>query len=100
MAIREALEHRREVSDAELDHVFPDDLRERSVQHWTPVEIAVRAAELLAPGPDARVLDVGSGAGKLCIVGALVTGATWWGVEQDATLVAAANHAAWELGVG
>ena len=100
LAIREALEHRRAVSDAELDHVFPDELRDRSSQHWTPVEIAVRAAELLAPRPDARVLDVGSGAGKLCIVGALVTGATWWGVEQDATLVAAANHAAWELGVG
>jgi predicted RNA methylase len=100
LAIREALERHEAVSDAELDHIFPEELRERSSQHWTPVDIAIRAGELLAPRPDARVLDVGSGVGKACIIGALVTGATWWGVEQDATLVAAASHAAWQLGVG
>jgi predicted RNA methylase len=100
LAIRETLQRKRAVSDAELDEVFPEELRERSFQHWTPVDIAMRAAELLAPRPDARVLDVGSGVGKVCIVGALVTGATWWGVEQDATLIAAANHAAWQLGIG
>jgi predicted RNA methylase len=100
LAIREALQRRSAVSDSEFDQVFPDELRDRSHQHWTPVDIAMRAAELLAPGPDARVLDVGGGVGKVCLVGALVTGATWWGVEQDATLVAAANHAAWQLDVG
>jgi predicted RNA methylase len=100
LAIREALERRTAVSDAEFDQVFPDELRDRSHQHWTPVEIAMRAAELLAPGPGVRVLDVGAGVGKLCLIGALMTGATWWGVEQDPALVTAANHAAWLLGVG
>jgi predicted RNA methylase len=100
LAIREALQRRIAVSDAEFDEVFPDELRDRSPQHWTPVDIAILAAELLAPRSEVRVLDVGAGAGKLCLVGALVTGATWWGVEQDATLVAAATHAAWQLGVG
>jgi len=99
LVIRDALERRAEVSDAELDRVFPEELRDRSHLHWTPVAIAVRAAELLAPSPGLRVLDVGAGAGKLCLVGAIVTGATWWGIEQDAVLVAAANRAAWALGV-
>jgi SAM-dependent methyltransferase len=99
LAIRAALECRAPVSDAELDQVFPDELRDRSHLHWTPVAIATRAAELLAPSPSLRVLDVGAGAGKLCLVGAIVTGAMWWGIEQDAVLVAAANRAAWALDI-
>ena len=99
LAIRAALERRAAVSDAELDQVFPEELRDRSHLHWTPVAIALRAAELLAPSPGVRVLDVGAGAGKLCLIGAIVTGAMWWGIEQDAVLVAAANHAAWALGI-
>jgi predicted RNA methylase len=99
-AVRDALQRRTAVADAELDQVFPEELRDRSHLHWTPVAIAMRAAELLAPAPGARVLDVGAGVGKLCLVGALVTGATWWGIEQDAVQVAAANHAAWLLDVG
>jgi predicted RNA methylase len=100
LAMREALERRAVVSDAELDQVFPEELRERSHLHWTPVAIAMRAAELLAPTSSLRVLDVGAGVGKACIVGALVTGAMWWGVEQDQVLVAAANHAAWAFDLG
>jgi predicted RNA methylase len=101
-SIREALRRRVAISDEELDEVFPEELRDRSSLHWTPVAIAMRAAELLAPEPGVRVLDVGAGVGKLCLVGALMTsatGTTWWGIEQDATLVAAANHAAWLLDI-
>jgi SAM-dependent methyltransferase len=97
--LRDALACGDPVADAELDLVFPDELRERSAQHWTPVAIARRAAALLAPSPGARVLDVGAGAGKLCLVGASLVDATWWGVEHDPALVAAANHAAWSLDV-
>lgn len=99
LTIRDALQRRVAISDAELDELFPEELRERSRLHWTPVAIAMRAALLLAPAPGVRVLDVGAGVGKLCLVGALMTGATWWGIEQDATLVSAANHAAWALDV-
>jgi SAM-dependent methyltransferase len=99
LVLREALERRTAISDAEFDQVFPEDLRDRSHLHWTPVAIAMRAAELLAPRPNLRVLDVGAGAGKVCLIGALVTGATWWGIEQDPALVAVANHAAWALDI-
>jgi len=99
LAVGDALRRRAAVSDVELDQVFPDELRDRSHVHWTPVAVAMRAAELLAPTPDTRVLDVGAGVGKLCLVGALVSGATWWGIEQDAVQVAAANHAAWALDI-
>jgi SAM-dependent methyltransferase len=99
LALREALERRAPVADAELDQVFPDELRDRSALHWTPVAVALRAAELLAPSPDLRVLDVGAGVGKVCLIGAIVTGAMWWGIEQDAVQIAAANRAAWALDI-
>jgi SAM-dependent methyltransferase len=98
-ALRDALARRAPVSDEEFDRVFPEELRAQSPLHWTPVPIAMRAAALLAPGPSERVLDVGAGVGKMCLVGALVTGATWWGIEQDEALVRVANHAAWALDI-
>jgi SAM-dependent methyltransferase len=98
-AIRDALARGEPVADAELDEVFPEELRDRTHLHWTPIAVAVRAAALLAPTPGLRILDVGAGVGKLCVIGAAVTGATWWGIEQDAAQVAAANHAAWALDV-
>lgn len=95
--LREALARNAPVTDTELDRVFPDELRERSAIHWTPIEVALRVAELLAPAK--KILDVGAGVGKLCVVGAAVSDAAWWGVEQDVQQVVAARYAAWALGV-
>jgi SAM-dependent methyltransferase len=104
-AIRAALERRAPVADAVFDRLFAEELRGLSALHWTPVAVALRAAELLAPVAEMcgssglRILDVGAGVGKLCLIGALVHDCVWWGVEQDVALVAAANQAAWALGV-
>jgi hypothetical protein len=98
-ALREALVGGEPVSDAAFDALFPEELRARSAIHWTPVAIARRVAELIAPAPGARIADVGAGVGKVCLIGALVTDAIWWGFEQDAVQVAAANRAAWALGI-
>jgi predicted RNA methylase len=95
--LREALARHAPVTDTELDRVFPDELRERSAIHWTPIEVALRVAELLAPAR--KILDVGAGVGKLCVIGAAVSRAEWWGVEQDVQQVVAARHAAWALDV-
>lgn len=71
----------------------------RSILHWTPVDIAVRACAMLAPADDTTVLDIGAGVGKLCLIGASITRATWVGVEVDPQMVEAANNAARLLGV-
>jgi SAM-dependent methyltransferase len=81
------------VTDQSFDSLFPDDIRGLSEIHWTPVEVAIRAAALLAAGPRTRVLDVGSGCGKFCLVGAITTRSQYVGIEQRATLVAAARRA-------
>ncbi len=87
------------MKDAAFDQVFPSSHRFRSWLYWTPVDIATRAAALLAPTPRHRVLDVGSGVGKLCLVGATTTQATWVGVERDRDMVRVAAAAAAHLHV-
>jgi 2-polyprenyl-3-methyl-5-hydroxy-6-metoxy-1,4-benzoquinol methylase len=87
-----------EISDVELDGIYPEWVRKLSDPHWTPVEVARRAARLLAVHPGARVLDVGSGVGKFCLVGALTTSATFVGIEQRGNLVDIASRTARSCG--
>lgn len=98
-ALVHALRHGAPVADPLFDLVFPADQRLRSWVHWTPLEVAVRASTFLAWKPGARVLDLGAGVGKLCLVGALTTDASWFGVEVDPRMVDAARAAAAALGV-
>ena len=87
------------VTDAEFDRVFPASARDVSSEYWTPVAVAQRAASLLVQEGCRRVLDVGSGVGKFCIVGAAFTGATFVGVEHRGHFVATAREAARRIGV-
>lgn len=96
MEIRHA---RRRVKDFELDALVPRELRHLSSMHWTPVDVAARAASLLCATDTTRVLDIGAGIGKLCTIGAMTGRGTWVGVEHQAPLVEAANELARMLGV-
>jgi len=86
--------------DRAFDQLVPQELRHLSQTHWTPVDIAVRAAGLLCPRPETRVLDVGAGIGKVCTVGALSEIGIWCGIEQHESLVRVAERIARQLGVG
>lgn len=96
-AIREALRSGVLVPDPDLDVLFPDAVHEASFVHGTPVRVAARIVELLGLGPSDRVLDVGSGAGKFCLVATAMCGARVRGVERDPRLVAVAREAARRL---
>jgi len=90
------------VTDAELDALYPEAVRALAANHWTPVPVALKAAELLAPEDGMRVLDIGSGGGKLVCVGALATPShtTWCGIEHDPALVEVARGLAARLELG
>ena len=83
--------------DRAIDGLYDEQVAGLSRAHWTPVAVARRAAALLAPTPEHRVLDLGAGPGKFCIVGARSTGASFTGIEQRRHLVDAANRAAERL---
>ena len=85
------------IEDEKFDQVYPPQVRQLSAIFWTPVAVAAEAARLLVTNPGTRVLDVGCGAGKFCLIAATVTEGQFTGVEQRAELVTAARDAAAQL---
>jgi len=72
--------------DLAFDRAFPLPVRVVSTTHWTPVAIARKAAGFLVRGPATRVLDIGCGPGKFCVVGALSTPGQFTGVDRRGRL--------------
>jgi len=87
----------RSVEDERFDQIFPSKIRKLSALHWTPVRVAAQAARLLVTAPGTRVLDIGCGPAKFCLVAASLTHGSFTGIEQRADLVAAARSAARRL---
>ncbi|MEH6306315.1 methyltransferase domain-containing protein [Olivibacter sp. CPCC 100613] len=75
-------------NDQAFDSLFPQKVQDLSALHWTPLEVATKASAFLASGRETKVLDIGSGVGKFCLVGAKTTPhAQFYGIEQRADLV-------------
>jgi SAM-dependent methyltransferase len=87
-----------DLDDEAFDRLYPDWGRSLSRIHWTPVEAARHAAQMLVTRPGTRILDVGSGVGKFAIIGALVTEGVFYGVEQRLHFVETARAVAGQLG--
>jgi SAM-dependent methyltransferase len=81
------------VRDEEFDRVYDGRWREPSATHWSSTRIIQRVVTLLSLREGEVVLDVGSGVGKFCLVGALITPAQFVGIERRPGLVEAAEHA-------
>jgi|SRR5690606_11586004 len=76
-----------DVEDHLFNTLYPSRIKKLSVRHWTSVEVAKLAANYLVDKPKCKVLDIGSGAGKFCLVGAASTKGCFYGVEQRIELV-------------
>ena len=86
-------------SDDAFDRLYPEAVQRMSEIHWTPIDVATRAARMLVRNADSVILDVGSGAGKFCTVGALTTVGQFVGVEERPDLVAVARDLVAKLDV-
>jgi SAM-dependent methyltransferase len=82
------------IEDEKFDQIYPARIRKLSPLQWTPVSVAAEAAKLLVTVPGTRVLDIGCGPGKFCLVAAALTDSRFTGIEQRADLVTAARKAA------
>jgi SAM-dependent methyltransferase len=90
-----------EMNDIQVDSLFPEAAQRASSRYWTPVAVARRSAQILDDLGVRRVLDVGSGPGKFCVVaGARAPQITFVGVEHRAHLVAMASALAAQVRVG
>jgi SAM-dependent methyltransferase len=87
------------MTDAQIDALLPPVARRASAMYWTPVRVARRAAEIFKDLEVTRVLDVGSGPGKFCVVaGARAPSISFVGIEHRPHLVAAAQSLAATVG--
>ncbi|HTJ51554.1 MAG TPA: methyltransferase domain-containing protein [Cyclobacteriaceae bacterium] len=75
------------VTDDDFNGIYPKKIRLNAQKHWTPVSVAKSASEFLVDRPGTRVLDIGSGVGKFCMVGACNTKGYFTGIEQRLELV-------------
>ena len=78
-------------TDEEFNGISGKHIASLSNLHWTPLKIARKASEWLCNSTDSKILDVGSGIGKFCLVGALTTDGEYTGVEQRENLVKISN---------
>jgi SAM-dependent methyltransferase len=74
------------ITDQEFDFLYPQKIKMLSSTHWTPAAIAKKAIGFLAD-EGKSVLDIGSGAGKFCLIAAANSKSKITGVEQRANLV-------------
>lgn len=87
------------MTDAQVDALLPPGVRIASSVYWTPVRVARRAAQIFDALGVRRVLDVGAGPGKFCVVaGARMPRMAFVGVEHRPHLVAAAQSLAAAVG--
>lgn len=86
------------VSDKMFNSMYPKSIQEVADKHWTPLEVAIKAAAFLAISPEAKILDVGSGSGKFCLTAAHYHPQTFfYGIEQRSNLVELSTELAQKL---
>lgn len=92
---RRALER----DDSLFDRLLPTRHGNTFNNFWTPLGVAARVAHWLDEHQIDRVVDVGSGVGKLCIAAALASRASFIGLEHRPELAIIARDIADSLGL-
>jgi SAM-dependent methyltransferase len=88
------------LDDEAFDEVLPRYERERSRHYWTPVAVGERVTAAFRTRGVRRVLDVGCGPGKFCIVaGSLAPGLEVHGMERRPRLVRLGKRLVRDFGV-
>jgi len=90
--ILEQLRIQKNMPDEQFDAIYPFEIRELSSCHWTSVYVAKLSAAYLCNQKSVKVLDIGSGAGKFCLVGAtLHPRSEFYGVDIRQNLIDISN---------
>lgn len=85
-------------SDRIFNSLYPEHIQEVAEKHWTPLDVAKKAAAFLAISADVKVLDIGSGSGKFCLTAAHDHALTsFYGIEQRPGLVELSSELAEQL---
>jgi hypothetical protein len=81
-------------SEEHFNQLYPKSIQALARRHWTPLNVARKAAMFLGLGKNVQILDIGSGAGKFALAAGYYTPkASYTGVEQRKYLVEQAEMA-------
>ena len=80
------------VTEENFSQLLPEYLQKASRLYFTPVRIAKTAAQWLTETGEKRILDIGAGVGKFCIVGAKYSKSHFYGIEYRLSLAKLANE--------
>jgi SAM-dependent methyltransferase len=70
------------ISDDEFDSIYPVKFQKLSERHWTPIRIATIVSDFLCYEKGLKILDIGSGVGKFCLIGSsLKSECDFYGVD-------------------
>jgi hypothetical protein len=85
--IRSRLKNNLVIDDAEFDALYPKSFLEISDRHFSSIYVCQLVSKFLSEQKKAKILDIGSGAGKFCLIGALANeNNNFTGIEYRATL--------------
>ncbi|UKJ06688.1 methyltransferase domain-containing protein [Solitalea lacus] len=75
-------------TDKHFDKLYAPRIQQLSERHWTPMSAAFQAAGFLTQIPGSKILDIGSGVGKFCLIGGYhFSHNHFYGVEQRYDLI-------------
>jgi SAM-dependent methyltransferase len=97
--VLEKLKNNLPIDDDAFNAIYPEEIQKLSGKHWTPVEVAKAAATFLVNRPGVKVLDIGSGVGKFCMIGSTITDGHFAGVEYRENLYLLSNKIAKQYNV-
>ncbi len=87
-------------SDIQFHYLYPPTIQRLARRHWTPLSVAEKAVQFLAPKEGVRILDIGSGVGKFCLAAAYYKPYAFiYGVEQRKDLIEHARIAQKAIGL-
>jgi hypothetical protein len=83
--------------DVAFENALKHSVQGHSYIHWTPIEVIKTAVRWLGTESENKILDIGSGVGKFCLIGAMNSKAHFTGVETRKNLVDEARQLQKEL---
>lgn len=85
--IRSRLKNNQAIDDSAFDALYTRSFLDISDRHFSSIYVCQLASRFLSEQKQAKILDIGSGAGKFCLIGALANeNSNFTGIEYRATL--------------
>lgn len=87
-------------NDEAIHNLYPKNISRMAARHWTPIRVIKEALAFLNTNNNCHILDIGSGAGKFCLIGAKhLPNVNFYGIEQRGYLVEQAKSIQEQLGL-